>query len=148
MGTFFLIIARAMTGGNCKKIVKYLRSIKTRRTSLRLQNKTKPCTEREQLLPFHSLGFFSNIPQELLFYIFSCIPLYDLASMTLTSRAFRDKILTYHYSTQALPILKPVIRPTSSGKEDIQRQENCDEVTFFYIHFHNLGKYWQRTYAK
>ena len=125
-----------MTGENSNKIVKYLRSIKTRRTSLRLQNKIKARTERAPF-PFHSLGLFSSIPEELLFYIFNSIPLYDLASLTLTSRGFRNKILTFHYSSQALSILKPAIRATTLEEEQ-EKRKKLDEVTY-HSHFHNTN---------
>ena len=124
-----------MVGSNKNKIVKYLRSIKTRRTSLRLQNKVKksvPQNVPKVIQCPH--GLFSNIPDEVLFYIFRRIPLYDLASLALTSRALRDKLMSFHYSTQALSILKPVVEKPESS-DDTEK-----EITYL-THFHNLGKY-------
>lgn len=122
-----------MFSGSRNKIVKYLRNIKTRRISVRLQNKLKPIAQNEpNVIQPCPLGLFSNIPDELLFYIFCHMPLYDLASMALTSRALRDKLMTFHYSTQALSILKPIVNSPKSSSHDERK------LTHF-NHFHNLG---------
>ena len=122
-----------MVGGNKNKIVKYLRSIKTRRTSLRLQNKIKKSLpENEPQIILHPLGLFSNIPDEVLYHIFYRVPLYDLASLALTSRALRDKLMSFHYSIQALPILKPKVKQ----QKGLENKEST-----YLSHFHNLGKF-------
>ena len=128
-----------MVGNSKNKIVKYLRNIKTRRTSLRLQNRLKklePETIPEVIQ--HPLGFFSKIPDELFYYIFHLIPLYDLASLALTSRALRDKMMSFHYSNQALAILKPVVVKFAAENSDDMQNESM-----YFNHFHNLGKYHQ-----
>lgn len=125
-----------MVGTNKNKIVKYLRSIKTRRTSLRLQNKVKKPLPQNIAIKVaqNPLGVFSYVPDEILFYIFHRMRLYDLASLALTSRALRDKLMSFHYSTQALPVLKPVvINPESS--------DETDKESAYLSHFHNLGKH-------
>lgn len=126
---------RNMVGSNKNKIVKYLRNIKTRRTSLRLQNRLKklvPETVPEVIQ--HPLGFFSKIPDELFYYIFHRIPLYDLASLALTSRALRDKLMSFHYSNQALTILRPVMVKLLENSDDMNNE------SAYFSHFHNLGK--------
>jgi hypothetical protein len=131
---FFLTLHADMdkVGSNKNKIVKYLRSIKTRRTSLRLQQKMKKALpENEPQLIQHPLGLFSNIPDEVSYYIFLRIPLYDLASLALTSRALRDKVISFYYSAQALPILIPDVKP-----EGLENKQST-----YLTHFHNLGKF-------
>lgn len=128
-----------MVGTNKNKIVKYLRSIKTRRTSLRLQNKVKKPLPQNIAIKVaqNPLGVFSYVPDEILFYIFHRMRLYDLASLALTSRALRDKLMSFHYSTQALPVLKPVvINPESS--------DETDKESAYLSHFHNLGIFLKR----
>ena len=123
-----------MVGSDKNKIVKYLRNIKTRRTSLRLQNRLKKLVPEKVPVIQHPLGFFSKIPDELFYYIFHRIPLYDLASLALTSRALRDKLMSFHYSNQALTILKPVVVKPTENSDDLNSE------SAYFNHFHNLGK--------
>ena len=122
-----------MVGSNKNKIVKYLRNIKTRRTSLRLQNKLKKSfSENVPKVAENPLGLFSITPDEVLYYIFQYIPMYDLASLALTSRALRDKLMRFQYSNQALSILKPVVTQPESS-------DDTNKQSVYFTHFHNLG---------
>lgn len=118
------------------KILKYLRNIKTRRSSLRLFNKIVAKLPHSLTAEDtrHPLGAFVVFSDEVLFHIFLYIPLRDLGSLALSSRLIRDKLITFHFSKQALVALKPRIFEQKEGKKDTVKEKEYSN------HFLNLGK--------
>lgn len=118
------------------KILKYLRNIKTRRSSLRLFNKIVAKLPHSLTAEDtrHPLGSFVVFSDEVLFHIFLYIPLRDLGSLALSSRLIRDKLITFHFSKQALVALKPRIFEQKEGKKDTVKEKEYSN------HFLNLGK--------
>lgn len=97
-----------------------------------------PPKAAKQPTPF---GHFSVIPQEMLFQVFSSIPLADLGNLALTSRSLRDSVMVFIKGTrQGLEKILPYIAVSDNRENHIEEVVLFDDAVKYTEHFGDLGK--------
>lgn len=87
-----------------------------------------------------SFGYFSALPKEMRFHIFSTIPLADLGNLALTSRPMRDCVLDFIGSKQGLEKILPCIAVSENFTNHIEEIVVFDDALKYTEHFGDLGK--------
>ncbi|XP_031572953.1 F-box only protein 47-like [Actinia tenebrosa] len=117
-------------------ICSYMKNVKPNYKT-RKQKKTKDLLTKSSN-PSTTYGYFSLLPKEMRFQVFSTIPLADLGNLALTSRPLRDCVLEFIESKQGLEKILPSIAVSEESASHIEEVVLFDDAMKYTEHFGDL----------